>query len=285
MGEPLRWRHRTGEIILDRTRVMGVLNVTPDSFFDGGRYLDPQAAIRRGLEMADQGADILDVGGESTRPGSEGIDAAEEWRRVGDVIETLAAKVDVPLSVDTRKPEVAEKAVAAGAGIVNDVSGLRDPKMVQVVAKARAGVVIMHMLGEPKTMQAAPRYVDVVAEVRDYLAGQAKGAMAAGVAPEAIAVDPGIGFGKAWEHNVSLLRRVDALSALGHPVVIGVSRKSFLAKGGGREAEERLPGSLAAAAFAVVRGAHVVRAHDVPETIRAMRVVDALLERPGIGSA
>lgn len=282
MGEPPRWRHSTGEIVLDRTRIMGVLNVTPDSFFDGGRYLDPHAAIRRGLEMADQGADILDVGGESTRPGSEGIDAAEEWRRIGDILRTLAPKVDVPICADTRKAEVAEKAVAAGAVIVNDVSGLRDPKMVQVVAKARAGVVIMHMLEEPKTMQAGPRYEDVVQEVRNYLAGQAKGAMAAGVAPEAIAVDPGIGFGKTVDHNLALLRHLDVFAALGHPVVIGVSRKSFLAKLGGGEAGERLPASLAAAALAVVRGAHVVRAHDVPETIRAMRVVDALLGRPGI---
>ncbi len=273
------WRHRTGELVLDRTRVMGVLNVTPDSFSDGGLYFDPAAAIGRGLEMVEQGADILDIGGESTRPRSDSVPADEEWRRVGGVIDTLRRKVDVPLSIDTMKPVVAEKAVRAGASIVNDVSGMRDPAMVQLVASLKVGVVAMHMLGNPKTMQEHPQYADVVGEVRSFLADRISALQSVGLAPEAIAVDPGIGFGKSLNHNLALLRSLDALAALGHPVVVGVSRKSFIGKLGAGEPGERLPGSLAAAALAVSRGANVVRAHDVPETVRAMRVADAILRK------
>jgi dihydropteroate synthase len=271
------WRHRTGELVLDRTRVMGVLNVTPDSFSDGGQFYEPDAAVRRGLEMVEQGADLLDVGGESTRPRSDPVPAAEEWRRVGRVIETLSRQVDVPLSIDTMKPEIAEKAVRAGAAIVNDVSGMRDPAMVRFVASAKVGVVAMHMLGNPKTMQEHPQYVDVVREVKAFLADRIAALRAAGMPTEAIAIDPGVGFGKSLDHNLALLRGLDQLAAMGHPVVVGVSRKSFIGKLGAGETGERLAGSLAAATLAVSRGANVVRAHDVQETVRAMRVVDALL--------
>ncbi len=273
------WRHRTGEIVLDRTRVMGVLNVTPDSFSDGGTYFDPDAAIRHGLEMVEQGADVIDIGGESTRPRSTPVPMDEEWRRVAPVVEALARKVDVPLSIDTMKSEVAERAIAAGASIVNDVSGMREPSMIRAAASSRAGVVVMHMLGNPKTMQEHPRYADVVGEVRSFLADRVSALQSVGLAPEAIAVDPGIGFGKSLDHNLALLRGLDALAALGHPVVVGVSRKSFIGKLGAGEPGERLPGSLAAAALAVSRGANVVRAHDVSEAVRAMRVADAILRK------
>ncbi len=256
---------------------MGILNVTPDSFSDGGRYFDPDAALRRGVELVDQGADLLDVGGESTRPGSDPVSAAEEWHRIGPVIRGLANKVDVPLSVDTMKPEVAAKAIEAGASIVNDVSGLREPAMVRVVAGSHAGAVVMHMLGNPKTMQTHPQYADVVGEVGSFLLDRIGALEAAGVAAESVAVDPGVGFGKTQQHNLALLRNLDRIVALGHPVVVGVSRKSFIEKLGGGESTERLPGSLAAATFAVAKGAHVVRVHDVRETVRAMRVADALV--------
>ena len=265
---------------MDRSRVMGVLNVTPDSFADGGRFLDSDVAIRHGLGMIEEGADLLDVGGESTRPGSEGISAAEEWRRIGTILETLARKTDAPISVDTRKPEVAEKAIRAGASIVNDVSGLRNPAMVRTVARGRVGVVVMHMLGEPKTMQERPRYDDVVREVRSYLADRAQAAIEGGVPSESIALDPGIGFGKTLEHNLELLGHLDLLGSLGHPIVVGASRKSFLAKlGAGEVPDDRLAGSLAVAAFAIFRGAHIVRAHDVRETVVAMRVLHRLARR------
>ncbi len=250
MGNPATiWRHRTGEIVLDRTRVMGILNVTPDSFSDGGRYFDAEAAFRHG----------------------------EEWRRVGPAIRGLAAKVQVPLSIDTMKPAVASNAIEAGASIVNDVSGMRDPSMLRLVAKSRAGVVAMHMLGNPKTMQEHPAYADVVSEVRSFLTERIRILEGVGVASEAIAVDPGVGFGKTPDHNLALLRHLDQIAALGHPVVVGVSRKSFLERLGGGATEDRLSGSIAAATFAVTKGAHVVRVHDVRETVRAVRVVDGML--------
>ena len=276
--EVRRWRMRNREIVLDRTRIMGILNVTPDSFADGGRFLEPQAAIYHALEMVEDGADLVDIGGESTRPGSDPVGAFEEWQRIGPVLEGLAGKVDVPISVDTRKPEVAERAIRAGASVVNDVSGLRDPKMIRIVSRERVGVVVMHMLGEPKTMQAEPRYADVVGEVRAHLDRIVRAARYAGVPSDAIALDPGIGFGKAADDSLELLRRLDVLVELGYPVVVGVSRKSFLARiGAGETPEERLGGSLAAAAWAVLRGAHVIRAHDVADTVRAMRAIDGLM--------
>jgi len=257
---------------------MGVLNVTPDSFSDGGRYLAPEAAIQRGLEMAEEGASILDVGGESTRPGSASVSAEEEWHRIDPVLRGVARKIAIPISIDTRKPDVAEKALGRGAAIINDVTGLSDPAMARLASKAHAGVVIMHMRGDPATMQRAPRYTNVVEEVREFLADRAKAAMAAGIEREAIAIDPGMGFGKTVDHNLDLLRNLDGIAALDHPVVVGVSRKSFIAHlGGGERMEDRLAGSLAAATLAATRGADVIRAHDVTETVRAMRVADGVL--------
>lgn len=256
---------------------MGVLNVTPDSFSDGGLFFDADTAILRGLEMVEQGADLIDIGGESTRPRSDPVPAEEEWRRVGRVFETLTRKVDAPLSIDTMKPEVARKAVQAGASIVNDVSGMRDPAMIRAVADTKSGVVAMHMLGNPKTMQEHPEYKDVVGEVKAFLADRIQALERAGVPSDAIAIDPGVGFGKSLDHNLALMRELGALVAMEHPVVVGLSRKSFIGLLGAGEKGERLPGSIAAAALAVSRGAHVVRAHDVAETVRAMRVVDALL--------
>jgi len=276
MPRTLTWKHLTGEIVLKRTHVMGVLNVTPDSFSDGGRYLDPDVALLHGLEMADDGADIIDVGGESTRPGSDPIPAEEEWKRVRPVLEGLAQRSDVPLSIDTRKSEVAAKALRAGASIVNDVTALRDPKMVQVVARAGAGAILLHMRGEPKTMQERPEYRNVVDEIRSFLEERISKVAAGGVPREALAVDPGIGFGKTVEHNLQLLRGLDGLASLDRPIVVGVSRKSFIGNIAGGEPDERLPGSLVAATFAVLRGAHIVRAHDVYETVQAMRIIDAL---------
>jgi len=270
------WRHRTGEIVLNRTRVMGILNVTPDSFSDGGRYFDAEAAVRHALDLVDAGADLIDIGGESTRPGSDPVSADEEWRRVGPVIRELTKKVEIPLSIDTMKPDVAAKAIEAGASIVNDVSGMRDSSMVRLAAKSRVGVVAVHMLGNPKTMQEHPAYTDVVGEVRSFLTERIRVLEGAGLTSEAIAVDPGLGFGKTLDHNLALLTNLDQMVTLGHPIVVGVSRKSFIERLGGGASGERLSGSLAAAAFAVTKGAHVVRAHDVRETVRAMRVVDGL---------
>src|SRR5256886_15900439 len=224
------WRHRTGEIRLDRTRVMGILNVTPDSFSDGGRYLDPDQALRRGIEMVEQGADLLDVGGESTRPGSDPVSAEEEWRRVGPVMRDLAAKGDVPLSVDTIKPEVAEKAIQAGASIVNDVSGLREPAMVHVVARSRVGAVVMHMLGNPKTMQTHPEYADVVGEVRSFLTERIRVLEVAGVATDAVALGPRDGFGKTQEHNLALLQALDRIGFPCHTVAASLSRKTVMSR-------------------------------------------------------
>src|SRR3990172_8461012 len=275
--EPLLWKHLTGEIPLDRTRVMGVLNVTPASFSDGGRFLDPDVAILRALEMAEEEADLIDVGGESTRPGAEPVPPEEEWKRIGPVIEGIGRKLDVPISVDTRRYEIAQKGLRAGASIVNDVTGLGDPRMVEVIVRSGAGAVVMHMLGDPRSMQAHPTYADVVEEVRAFLDARIRAAVASRIPREAVAVDPGIGFGKTAVHNLDLLRRLDRIGSLGQPVVVGVSRKSFLAKlGAGDAVDERLSGSLAAATLAVAHGAHVIRAHDVLETVRAMRVADAL---------
>ncbi len=245
--------------------VMGVLNVTPDSFSDGGRFLDREAAVAHGLAMARWGADVVDVGGESTRPGAAAVDEAEELRRVVPVVEALAPHVRV--SIDTSKASVAEAAVAAGATLVNDVTASLHP----VAAAAGVGWVAMHMRGNPRTMQREPRYDDVVAEVRGFLVERAEAALEAGVGE--VWVDPGIGFGKTVEHNLSLLRRLSSLVATGHPVMVGTSRKSFLgALAGGAPVDDRLEGSLATAVHAVAQGARMVRAHDVAPTVAAVRV-------------
>jgi len=262
-----RWRELNPD---ERVLIMGILNVTPDSFSNGGRFLSPDAAVERALAMEKEGADIIDVGGESSRPGAEPVPVEEELRRVLPVLERLRGKLRIPISIDTTKAEVAEAALRAGASIVNDISALRfDPAMAPLVAKFGAGLVLMHMLGTPKTMQQAPHYEDVVTEVRDFLAERAQYAQSQGIPREAIAVDPGIGFGKTVEHNLELLRRLPELVELGFPVLVGPSRKSFIGAILGLGVEERLEGTLAACAVAVVRGADILRVHDVKEVRRA----------------
>jgi dihydropteroate synthase len=257
---------------------MGVLNVTPDSFSDGGRFATGAAAVQCGIEMVAEGADILDVGGESTRPGAEEVPVAEEIRRVVPVVRALAGEVDVPVSVDTTKAAVAEAALEAGAVIVNDVSAMRsDPAMRKVVAESGAGAVLMHMLGNPRTMQADPRYDDVVQEVAAALVGWASEAEAAGIARDRIVVDPGIGFGKTAAHNLSLLHHLDRLVATGYPVLVGSSRKSFIGLTLGVPLEERLEGTAATVAWSVAAGARLVRVHDVRPMLRVVRMTEAIL--------
>jgi len=257
---------------------MGILNVTPDSFSDGGRFSSPPEAVRHGLEMVGDGADVVDVGGESTRPGSRGVDEAAEVARVLPVIEELARRCpSAAVSVDTSKAGVARAALAAGACLVNDVTAGRDPAMFDVVAAHGAGIVLMHMRGDPRTMQADTGYSDVVAEVHEFLADRAAAAIAAGIAPDGVMLDPGIGFGKDVEGNLRLLAALPDLAALGHPVVVGASRKSFIARlGAGEAPESRLAGSLAAIAGTVRLPRVVVRVHDVAETVRFLTVLGAL---------
>ena len=260
-----------------RTAIMAILNVTPDSFYDGGRRLEPGKAIADGIEMAAAGAEVIDIGGESTRPGARSVSADEESERVLPVIRALRGSVSIPISIDTTKSSVARAALAAGADIVNDISALRlDPDMVGLVAAAKAPVILMHMQGTPRTMQAAPRYDDVVREVGDFLALRIQYAMERGVERDKIVVDPGFGFGKTLEHTLALLRGLPALAALGQPLLAGVSRKTFIGKILGLEPAERLEGSLAAAVAVVLGGANIIRAHDVKETRRAVRIADAI---------
>jgi len=260
-----------------RTAVMGVLNVTPDSFSDGGRHATRDLALARARELIAEGADLIDVGGESTRPGAEPVSAERERARVVPLIAALRAETAVPISVDTTKASVAAEALAAGADLVNDVSAGRfDAAMLPLVAARGAGIILMHMQGTPATMQQAPAYGDVVSEVATFLAARAEAARAAGVAAHAIWVDPGIGFGKLVAHNLALLARLERLVTLGFPVVVGVSRKGFLGSLTGASVAERLPASLAAAALAALGGARVVRAHDVGATRQALAVADAL---------
>ena len=282
MGGPV-WR--VGERAFDcaeRTLVMGILNVTPDSFSDGGRFLDRAAAVAHATRMVDDGADILDVGGESTRPGSNAVSVDEELERVRPVIERLAElHPAIPISIDTRKASVAAEALAAGATIVNDVSGGADPDMFDVVRERDAAVVLMHMRGEPKTMQEEPRYDDVVGEVHEYLRQRIEAAELAGIDPERIAIDPGIGFGKDLEHNLELMRRVDVLLDLRRPVLVGPSRKRFLGTILDVPEDERVEGTIGAVVWLVSRGAHLARVHDVKEVVRAVRVADAIARAGG----
>ncbi len=259
--------------------LMGIVNVTPDSFSDGGRYLDADAAIAHGLELAAEGAEILDVGGESTRPGADPVPAAEERRRVVPVVEGLrAAGTTAAISVDTTKASVAADALAAGASIVNDVTALRgDPELAGVVAERGAGLCLMHMRGEPRTMQHDPRYGDVVGEVAAFLAERMELAVSCGIDEERIALDPGIGFGKTAEHNLELLRRLDEFAALGRPVLIGTSRKSFLGRLTGRDVDGRLAATIASNVMALERGARIFRVHDVAPIRDALTVATATL--------
>jgi dihydropteroate synthase len=258
---------------------MGVLNTTPDSFYDGGRYANLAAALDHGAAMVAEGADIIDVGGESTRPGAAEVEEGVETARVVPLIEALAARFDVAISVDTNKLGVMAAAVAAGASIVNDVLSLRAAGARAWAASSGVGVCLMHMQGEPRTMQQQPHYGDVVAEVAAFLAERRAACVAAGIALQAIVLDPGIGFGKTPAHNSSLLRGLPALVALGSPVLVGVSRKSLIGHLlGGRAVEQRLHGGLGLAALSVALGAKIIRTHDVAATVDAIRVVDAVMQ-------
>jgi len=288
------WRVRGHTFdIARRALVMGVLNVTPDSFSDGGRFVDPRAALERALQMAEEGADLIDVGGESTRPGSAAVPADEEIARVRPVLELLREHCPLPISIDTRKTAVARAALDLGVAIVNDVSGLRavlkdaeaedaddaagGEARARLAAERGAGLVLMHMQGDPATMQDDPRYEDVVGEVRGFLFDAARRAEEAGVPREAIALDPGIGFGKSAAHSVALLLATADLATTGYPILIGVSRKSLFGKLLGLSLEERLEAGLAAAVVCVLRGARIIRTHDVKPTVRALRAAEMLL--------
>lgn len=276
---PLIWRCRGN--VFDLTKgplIMGILNVTPDSFSDGGRFADSQRAIERGLEMAEQGADIIDVGGESTRPGAEPVPEDEELGRVLSVVEALSLKIKTPISIDTCKSKVAGAALKAGASIVNDISGLRfDPALARAAAAEGAGLILMHIQGSPRDMQDDPHYEDVVSEVRLALASSMERGLECGVEQENMAVDPGIGFGKNLEHNLKLMNNLQSLALLGRPIVVGASRKSFMGKlDCGASPKDRLPGSLAAAVAALKNGANILRVHDVAETRQALKVAGAI---------
>jgi len=273
----MEWRCRDRVFeVSERVLVMGVLNVTPDSFSDGGRFIDPGAAIAHARSMLEQGADLIDVGAESTRPGSVPVPADEQWRRLEPVLEVLGREPAACVSVDTASAEVARRALDLGAQVVNDVTALDDPDMAGVVARAGAGVVLMHMRGTPADMQREPRYEDVAREVTAWLAVRLARARDAGIAERSIALDPGIGFGKTLEHNLELLARLEEIAELDRPLVIGVSRKSFLGRLTDRPLDQRLEAGLAASAVAVFQGAAVLRTHDVESTRQATLIAAAL---------
>ena len=275
---------RGRSLVLDRRpRVMGVLNVTPDSFSDGGHWIEPERAVERGLAMAEQGADILDLGAESTRPGGGvygdgggGVSVTEELDRLLPVLEALRSEVDLPISVDSRKGQVARQALEAGADLVNDVGGLADPDLVDAVASHGCPVIAMHSRGDLATMQRDIRFADVTREVKDELASQLERAASAGVRRRQIILDPGIGFGKTTRHNLTLLRQLDQLHDLGRPILVGASRKSFISKVHAAPPEARLGGSLAAAAWAASLGASILRVHDIVETVQFLKVWNAI---------
>lgn len=272
----LKWGSRRLELG-KRTYVMGVLNVTPDSFSDGGRFLDPRKAVERGIQMAAEGADIIDIGGESSRPGAAPVSAQQEKRRVLPVIGALAGKLDVPISIDTYRPETAAAALDAGAEIINDIFGLRKKGMAGLAARKDVPVVIMHMKGTPRSMQQDPTYDDVLGEIHRFFRKRMEDVMAAGVDPEKTVLDPGIGFGKTVGNNLQILARLGELGGLGRPLLVGVSRKSFIGKILGTGTDGRLEGGLAAATAAILNGATIIRAHDVEANIRAARLADAIL--------
>lgn len=272
------WRCRNRTLDLTRPVVMGVLNVTPDSFSDGGRYATLPSAFERAVQIAAEGAAIIDIGGESTRPGAERIPADEQIARVVPVIQRIQANLDIPVSIDTSDPEVMRAAVDAGACIVNDVSALRLPGAREVCASAGVGVCLMHMKGEPRSMQDAPGYGDVFAEVSAFLIEQRRVCVAAGIARDSIVFDPGLGFGKSFAHNMTLLKEIPALSGLGSALLIGVSRKSFIGRMLGRQVDNRLFGGLGLAALAVSQGARIIRAHDVAPTVDAIGAVAAVIQ-------
>jgi dihydropteroate synthase len=275
-GCVIKTRHGTMDA-RRRTLLIGIINVTPDSFYDGGKRLDPDKAVADGIGLVEAGADVIDIGGESTRPGARAVSVEEELQRVLPVIRGLRQNVNVPISIDTYKAQVAQAALSEGADIVNDISALRfDPQMAVLVAAEKVPVVIMHMQGTPQTMQAEPCYNNVLREVQDFLTTQVHFAIEAGVERGNIIIDPGIGFGKTLDHNLTLLRGLPVLASMGQPLLVGASRKTFIGKILGVEPEQRLEGSLAAAIAAVFGGAHILRVHDVKETRKAIRVADAI---------
>ncbi|HEX4240085.1 MAG TPA: dihydropteroate synthase [Steroidobacteraceae bacterium] len=280
----MHWQCRNRVLDLARPVVMGILNVTPDSFSDGNRHAALDAALARAAQIEREGAAIVDVGGESTRPGSLGVSAEMEMGRVIPVIEGIAAASRIAISIDTSKPEVMAAAVRAGAVIINDVNALRAPGAREIAAESRAGVCLMHMKGEPRTMQDDPQYDDVIGEVSAYLDEQRQACIRAGVARDAIALDPGVGFGKGLEHNLTLLKELERLAALGAPLVVGVSRKSFIGRILGRPVGERLYGGLGLASLAVAKGARIIRTHDVAATREAIVMVAAVLAGGGTES-
>jgi dihydropteroate synthase len=262
----------------ERTWIMGVLNVTPDSFSDGGHYLEKEKAVDRGLELAADGADIIDVGGESTKPGSDSVPTKEEFRRVVPVLKELRKKTDVLLSVDTNKADVARAAIDAGADIVNDVSSFRfDARMISLVAQQDVPVVLMHMKGTPKTMQLEPHYEDLLAEIKSFLKERLEVAQAYGIKKEKIIIDPGIGFGKKFQDNLILINRLSFFIDLDVPILVGVSRKSFIGKILNSPPQERLEGTIAASLLSIIRGAHILRVHDVKSVRRAALVAEAII--------
>ncbi len=263
-----------------RAYVMGIVNVTPDSFYDGGRYESLSNAVERGIQLAGDGADLLDIGGESTRPGADAVPAGEELNRVIPVIQELRKKLAIPISVDTRKAEVARAGLEAGADLINDISGLmHDPDMVRVACGHACPVIVMHMQGHPKTMQDNPVYEDVIAEIKRYFVERSRTLQNDGIASSDILIDPGIGFGKRLQDNLRILNELESFSELGFPIVIGPSRKRFIGDILHLPVEERLEGTAAAVAVAVLRGANIVRVHDVREIVRVMRTVDAIMRQ------
>jgi len=264
------------QLNLNRPHVMGIVNVTPDSFSDGGKYTSIDLAVAHGLKLIAEGADILDIGGESTRPGAAPVSLDEELRRVIPVIEALSAVSTVPLSIDTYKPEVMRQSIAAGIDIVNDVRALQEEQAIEIVANSNVGVCLMHMQGMPQTMQVAPSYQDVVAEVKQFLIERMQVVMSAGIAQERIVLDPGFGFGKTTEHNIALIQHLGEIGELG-PLLVGLSRKAVLGKIAGGDEQQRLHAGLAASVISAMKGAKIVRVHDVKATVDALKVVTAVL--------
>ncbi|MCL6471300.1 MAG: dihydropteroate synthase [Firmicutes bacterium] len=270
---------RAGRFTIDlsaKTHIMGVLNVTPDSFSDAGRFFERDIAIAHARQMVSDGADIIDIGGESTRPGAEPVSLEEELNRTIPVIEALAGKIDIPISIDTYKPEVAKMALDAGASIINDISGLRNEGMIKVAVEHNVPVIIMHMKGTPRDMQLNPSYEDVVAEICDWLDRQAEKAVESGLDRNKILIDPGIGFGKTMEHNLQIINRLAEFKSLGYPIVLGTSRKAFIGKILDLGPEERVEGTIASVVYGITQGANIVRVHDVINVARACKVADAI---------
>ena len=265
------------QLDLSRPHIMGIVNVTPDSFSDGGKHHSTERAIEHALRLIEEGADILDIGGESTRPGATPVSLEDELARVVPVIQQLAPQIGVPISIDTYKPEVMKAAIDAGADIVNDVGALQEPGALEAVANSHAGVCLMHMQGTPQTMQLDPQYSDVVAEVKDFLQSRMRAAVDAGIVAERIVLDPGFGFGKRTQHNIALLQALPSLSELGRPLLVGLSRKSVLGYLTGNDVHARLHASIAASVISAMKGAKIIRVHDVKATADALKIAAAVL--------